>query len=146
MVTSDWWSSVKCQFHFLSAPLAVQMELPSLAGHTPKPAAFLWLLLLLAGPHIPTPCLMLISSLSTLSWHPFTSLCFLFYFIHFSFCIYSPVSFSHLNSIFQISDLLMMINHIYICMHIYVCIYVREPLSLSGSPGFASGYSVLELI
>lgn len=70
----------------------------------------------------------------------FTSLCFPFYFIHFSFCINSPVSFSHFNSIIQISDPLIMINHIYIFF------LLRKPLSLSGSSGLAGGYSVLELI
>lgn len=113
---------------------------PSLAGHTPKPAPSLWCPLLLAGPHLPKPCLTLVTSLPTLSWHLLTSLCFLLYFIHFSFCINSPVSFSHLNSIFQISDLLPMMNHIYIFFSL------RESWSLSGFPGFASGYSVLEPI
>lgn len=113
----------------VSPTCTVQTELPSQAGHTPKPAAFLWCPLLLAGPYLPKPCLKLVTSLSTLSW-PFyfashstfsTSLSALILLSHF---LISIVSFKFLN----------------------VCIYVREPLPLSGSPGFASGYSVLELI
>lgn len=66
---------------------------------------------------------------------------FLFYFVHFCFYINSPVSFSHLNFIFHISDLLIMTNHIYM----FFFFWLREPLSLSGSPGLESGDPVPQL-
>lgn len=104
----------------VSPTCTVQTELPSQAGHTPKPAAFLWCPLLLAGPYLPKPCLKLVTSLSTLSWPLFTSLCFPFYFLHFSFCINSPVSFSHLNCIFQISECM------YICERALATIWISR--------------------